>query len=47
MAAYLRRAGGSMLENTESHGRGVEWRMPEMRCFTLTRNQRIMLYQKC
>jgi len=25
-------AGGSMLESTGSHGRGVEERVPEMRC---------------
>jgi len=31
VAAFLRRAGGSMLESTESHGRGVERRVPEMR----------------
>ena len=32
MAAFLRRAGGSMLEIcTGSHGRGVERRVPEMR----------------
>jgi len=31
VAAFLRRAGGSMLENTGSHGRGVERRIPEMR----------------
>jgi len=31
MAAFLRRAGGSMLESTRSHGRGVERRVPEMR----------------
>jgi len=29
VAAFLRRAGGSMLESTGSHGRGVEWRVPE------------------
>ena len=27
VAAFLRRAGGSMLESTGSHGRGVEWRV--------------------
>jgi len=32
VAAFLRRAGGSMLESTGSHGRGVERRVPEMRC---------------
>jgi len=32
VAAFLRRAGGSMLESTGSHWRGVEWRVPEMRC---------------
>jgi len=33
VAAFLRRAGGSMLESTGSHGRGVEQRvgLPEMR----------------
>jgi len=31
VAAFLYRAGGSMLERTGSHGRGVEWRVPEMR----------------
>jgi len=31
VAAFLRRAGGSMLESTGSHGRGVEQRVPEMR----------------
>jgi len=31
MAAFLRRAGGSMLERTGSHGRGVERRVSEMR----------------
>jgi len=31
LAAFLRRAGGSMLESTGSHGRGVERRVPEMR----------------
>jgi len=31
VAAFLRRAGGSMLESTESYGRGVERRVPEMR----------------
>jgi len=31
VAAFLRRAGGSMLESTGSHGRGVEWRVPEIR----------------
>jgi len=31
VAAFLRRAGGSMLESTGSHGRGVEWKVPEMR----------------
>ena len=31
VAAFLRRAGGSMLESTGSHGRGVEWRVLEMR----------------
>jgi len=31
VAAFLRRAGGSMLESTGSHGRGVELRVPEMR----------------
>ena len=36
VAAFLRRAGGSMLESTGSHGRGVEWRVPEMRCLALT-----------
>jgi len=30
VAAFLRRAGGSMLESTGSHGRGVERRVPEM-----------------
>jgi len=25
VAAFLRRDGGSMLESTASHGRGVEW----------------------
>jgi len=25
-----------MLESTGSHGRGVEWRVPEMRCLALT-----------
>jgi len=32
MAAFLCRAGGSMLESTGSHGRGVDRRVPEMRC---------------
>jgi len=32
VAAFLRRAGGSMLESTGSRGRGVEWRVPEMTC---------------
>jgi len=32
LAAFLRRAGGSLLESTGSHGRGVERRVPEMRC---------------
>jgi len=32
VAAFLHRAGGSMLESTASHGRGVEQRVPEMRC---------------
>jgi len=31
VAAFLRRAGGSMFESTGSHGRGVEGRVPEMR----------------
>ena len=31
VAAFLRRAGGSMLGSTGSHGRGVERRVPEMR----------------
>ena len=31
VTAFLRRAGGSMLESTGSHGRGVERRVPEMR----------------
>ena len=31
VAAFLCRAGGSMLERTGSHGRGVEQRVPEMR----------------
>jgi len=31
VAAFFRRAGGSMLESTGSHGRGAEWRVPEMR----------------
>jgi len=31
VAAFLRRAGGSMLESTGSHGRGVERKVPEMR----------------
>jgi len=31
VAAFLHRAGGSMLESTGSHGRGVERRVPEMR----------------
>jgi len=31
VAAFLRRAGDSMLESTGSHGRGVERRVPEMR----------------
>ena len=31
VAVFLRRAGGSMLESTGSHGRGVEQRVPEMR----------------
>ena len=30
-AAFLHRAGGSMLESTGSHGRGVDRRVPEMR----------------
>jgi len=32
VAAFLRRAGAAMLENTGSHGRDVERRVPEMRC---------------
>jgi len=32
VAAFLCRAGGSVLESTGSHGRGVEQRVPEMRC---------------
>jgi len=32
VAAFVRRAGGSMLESTGSHGTDVEWRVPEMRC---------------
>jgi len=31
VAAFLRRAGGSMLESIGSYERGVEWRVPEMR----------------
>jgi len=31
VAAFLRRAGGSMLERTGSHGRDVEQRVQEMR----------------
>ena len=31
VAAFLRRAGSSMLESTGSHGRGVERRVPETR----------------
>jgi len=31
VAAFLRRAGGSMLASTGSHGKGVERRVPEMR----------------
>jgi len=31
VAAFLRRAGGSVLESTGSHGGGVERRVPEMR----------------
>jgi len=31
VAAFLHRAGGSMLESTGSHGRGVEQRVSEMR----------------
>jgi len=31
VAAFLCRAGGSMLESTGSHGRGIERRVPEMR----------------
>jgi len=31
VATFLHRAGGSMLESTGSHGRGVERRVPEMR----------------
>ena len=31
VAAFLHRAGGSMLVSTGSHGRNVEWRVPEMR----------------
>jgi len=31
VAAFLRRAGGSMLARTGNHGRGVEHRVPEMR----------------
>ena len=30
VAAFLRSAGGSMLESTGSHGRGVEQKVPEM-----------------
>ena len=32
VAAFLCRAGGSMMESTVSHRRGVEQRVPEMRC---------------
>jgi len=32
LAAFLRRAGSSVLESTGSHWRGVECRVPEMRC---------------
>jgi len=32
VAAFLRRAGGSMLARTGSHGSGVGRRVPEMRC---------------
>ena len=35
VAAFLRRAGDSMLESTGSHGRGVERRVPEMRRYRL------------
>jgi len=35
VAAFLHRVGGSMLESTESHGRGVERRVPEMRCLSM------------
>jgi len=31
VAAFLRRAGGSVLESTGSHGRGVDRRVPKMR----------------
>jgi len=31
VAAFLRRAGGAMLESTGSHGRSVERKVPEMR----------------
>jgi len=31
VAAFLHRAGGSMLESTGSHGRGVQRRVPKMR----------------
>ena len=30
VAAFLRKAGGSMLENTGSHRRGVERRVPDL-----------------
>ena len=32
VAAFLHRAGGSMLDSTGNHGSGVERRVPEMEC---------------
>ena len=32
VAAFLHRAGSSMLESTGSHGKGIEWSVPEMMC---------------
>ena len=46
VAAFLRRAGGSMLESTGSHWRGVERRVPEMRRmveFNCTSTRRLLI----
>jgi len=39
VAAFLRRADGSMLESTGSHGRGVERRVPDSDTHTHTPRQ--------